>query len=54
MRHKSCKILISFVYRLHMRTYFSFEGGEYVFELYAIEDIKLPIHVFGGGDFHFC
>ena len=29
-----------------MRTYFSFEGGGYVFELYAIEDVMLPIHVF--------
>ena len=29
-----------------MRTYFSFEGGGYVFELYAIEVVKLPIHVF--------
>ena len=31
-----------------MRTYFSFEGGGYVFELYAIEDAMLPIHVFFG------
>ena len=29
-----------------MRTYFSVEGGGYVFELYPIEDVKLPIHVF--------
>ena len=29
-----------------MRTYFSFLGGGYVFELYAIEDVMLPIHVF--------
>ena len=29
-----------------MRTYFSFEGGGYVFELYAIEDVMLPIYVF--------
>ena len=28
-----------------MRTYFSFEGGGYVFELYAIEDVMLPIHL---------
>ena len=46
MRHKSCKKLILFVYRLNMRTYFSLEGGGYVFELYAIEDVMLPIHVF--------
>ena len=46
MRHKSCKKLILFVYRLNMRTYSSFEGGGYVFELYAIEDVMLPIHVF--------
>ena len=46
MRHKSCKSLILFVYRLNMRTYSSFEGGGYVFELYAIEDVMLPIHVF--------
>ena len=34
-----------------MRTYFSFVGGGYVFELYAIEDVMLPILVFfwGGG-----
>ena len=44
-----------FVYRLNMRTYFSFEGGGYVFELYAIEDVMLPIHVFlGGGIFTFA
>ena len=43
MRHMSCKV--GFVYRLNM-TYFSFEGGEYVFELYAIEDVMLPILVF--------
>ena len=36
-----------------MRTYFSFEAGGYVFELYAIEDVMLPILVFWG-DFHFC
>ena len=29
-----------------MRTYFSFVGGGYVFELYAIEDVMLPILVF--------
>ena len=29
-----------------MRTYFSSEGGGYVFELYAIEDVMLPINVF--------
>ena len=46
MRHKSCKMLILFVYRLNMRTYFSFEGGGYVFELYAIEVVMLPIHGF--------
>ena len=53
MRHKSCKKLILFVYRLNMRTYSSFERGGYVFELYAIEDVMLPIHVFlgGGGGF---
>ena len=52
MRHKSCKKFILFVYRLNMRTYSSFEGGGYVFELYAIEDVMLPIHVFfGGGGF---
>ena len=44
MRHMSCKV--GFVYRLNMRTCFSFEGGEYVFELYAIEDVMLPILVF--------
>ena len=55
MRHKSCKQLILFVYRLNMRTYSSFEGGGYVFELYAIEDVMLPIHVFfGGGIFTFA
>ena len=32
-----------------MRTYFSSEGGGYVVELYAIEDVMLPIHVFFGG-----
>ena len=39
-----------------MRTYFSFEGGGYVSELYAIEDVMLPIHVFfwGGGIFTFA
>ena len=31
-----------------MRTYSFFEGGGYVFELYAIEDVMLPIHVFLG------
>ena len=31
-----------------MRTYFSSEGGGYVFELYVIEDAMLPIHVFFG------
>ena len=46
MRHKSCKKLILIVYRLNMRTYSSFEGGGYVVELYAIEDVMLPIHVF--------
>ena len=45
MRHKSCKVLILFVYRLNMRTYSSLGGGGYV-ELYAIEDVMLPIHVF--------
>ena len=50
MRHS----LILFVYRLNMRTYFSFEGGGYVFELYAIEVVKLPIHVFLGGIFTFA
>ena len=35
-----------------MRTYFSSEGGGYVFELYTIEVVMLPIHVFfGGGGF---
>ena len=52
MRHKSCKKLVLFVYRLNMRTYFSSEGGGYVFELYAIEDVMLPILV--SLDFHFC
>ena len=46
MRHKNCKKLILIVYRLNMRTYSSFEGGGYVVELYAIEDVMLPIHVF--------
>ena len=54
MRHKSCKKLILFVDRLNMRTYFSFEGGGYVFELYAIEDVMLPIHVFFWGIFTFA
>ena len=31
-----------------MRTYFSLEEGGYVFELYAIEDVMLSIHVFFG------
>ena len=31
-----------------MRTYFSSEGGGYVFELYAIENVMLPIFVFLG------
>ena len=48
MRHKSCKKLILFVYRLNMRTYSSLERGGYVFELYAIEDVMLPIHFFWG------
>ena len=48
MRHKSCKELILFVYRLNMRTYSSLGGGGYVVVvvLYAIEDVMLPIHVF--------
>ena len=46
MRHKSCKVCFLFVYRLNMRTYFSFEGGGYVFELCAIEDVMLPVFVF--------
>ena len=54
MRHKSCKKLILFVYRLNMRTYSSLEKGGYVFELYAIEDVMLPIHVFLGGIFTFA
>ena len=56
MRHMSCKQLILFVCRLNMRTYFSFEGGGYVFELYAIEDVILLILVFfwGGGIFTFA
>ena len=56
MRHKSCKKLILFVYRLNMRTYSSLERGGYVFELYAIEDVMLPIHGFflGGGIFTFA
>ena len=29
-----------------MRTYFSSEGGGYVFELYAIENVMLSILVF--------
>ena len=39
-----------------MRTYSSLERGGYVFELYAIEDVMLPIHVFflGGGIFTFA
>ena len=49
MRHKSCKVLILFVYRLNMRTYSSLGGGGYVVVLYAIEDVMLPIHFFGGG-----
>ena len=61
MRHKSCKKLISFVYRLNMRTYSSLERGGYVIELYAIEDVMLPIHhipiqhvYFFGGIFTFA
>ena len=46
MRHKSCKELILFVYRLNMRTYSSLGGGGYVGVLYASEDVMLPIHVF--------
>ena len=46
MRHKSCKELILFVYRLNMRTYSSLGEGGYVVVLYAIEDVMLPIHVF--------
>ena len=48
MRHKSCKELILFVYRLNMRTYSSLGGGGYVVVvvLYAIEDVMLPIYVF--------
>ena len=46
MRYKSCTSLILFVYRLNMRIYFSSKGGGYVFELYAIEDVMLPILVF--------
>ena len=53
MRHKSCKELILFVYRLNMRTYSSFGGG-YVVELYAIEDAMLPIRFFFFLEFHFC
>ena len=40
-----------------MRTCFSSEGGGYVFELYAIEDVMLPILVFFfffGGIFTFA
>ena len=50
MRHKSCKELILFVYRLNMRTYSSLGGEGYVVVvvLYAIEDVMLPIHVFFG------
>ena len=36
MRHKSCKELILFVYRLNMRTYSSLEGGGFVVG-YAID-----------------
>ena len=54
MRHNSCKVLILFVYRLNMRTYSPLGGGGYVVVLYAIEDVMLPIHVFFGGEFHFC
>ena len=54
MRHKSCKELILFVYRLNMRTYSSLGGGGYVVVLYAIEDVMLPIHVFLGGNFTFA
>ena len=55
MRHKSCKVLILFVYRLNMRTYSSLGGGGYVVVLYAIEDVMLPIHVFWGwGNFTFA
>ena len=46
MRHKSCKELILFVYRLNMRTYSFLGRGGYVVVLYAIEDVMLPIHVF--------
>ena len=54
MRHMSCIKLILFVYRLNMRTYSSFEGGGYVFELYAIKDVMLSIHVFFLGIFTFA
>ena len=37
-----------------MGTYSSFEGGGYVFELYAIEDVMLPILGFFGGIFTFA
>ena len=48
MRHKSCKELILFVYRLNMRTYSSLGEGGYVIVLHAIEDVMLPIHAFFG------
>ena len=55
MKHKSCKKLILFVYRLNMMTYSSFGEGGYVVELYAIEGVMLPIHVFFFFlEFHFC
>ena len=55
MRHKSCKELILFVYRLNMRTYSSLGGGGYAVVLYATEDVMLPIHVFFFFlEFHFC
>ena len=46
MRHESCGICSCLYIDCNMRTYFSFEGGGYVFELYAIEDVMLPIYVF--------
>ena len=52
MRHKSCKELILFVYRLNMRTYSPLGGGGYVVVLYAIEEVILPYLFFL--EFHFC
>ena len=48
MRHKSCKKFILFCILIKYEDIFFFWGGGYVFELYAIEDVMLPIHIFFG------